>query len=152
MLEGVEKPGNIGAVLRKLLDAAGVSALIVADAATDLFNPNTIRASLGTIFTLPVCAAAASAVRNWLLAAKLSIFTARVDADRLYTEADFAGPAAIVLGSEAAGLSDVWSGRGITPIRLPMRGVVDSSEQPIRRPRCCLMKPCGKLFGTTATQ
>ena len=125
MLEGVEKPGNIGAVLRSA-DAAGVSALIVADGGTDLFNPNTIRASLGTIFTVPVCSASAAAVRDWLLAAKLAIFAARVDAEAIYSDADFTRPAAIVLGSEAAGLTGVWSGAGITPIRLPMKGAVDS--------------------------
>ncbi len=105
VLEGVEKPGNIGAVLRSA-DAAGVSALIVADGGTDLYNPNTIRASLGTIFSVPVCAASAPAVRDWLASRRIPIFAARVDAATDYTTVDFTGPAAIVLGSEAAGLFD----------------------------------------------
>jgi TrmH family RNA methyltransferase len=125
VLEGVEKPGNVGAVLRSA-DAAGVSALIVADAGTDLYNPNAIRASLGTIFTLPVCATGSTEALAWLLSRGLPVFAARVDARQLYTEADWRGPAAIVLGSEAAGLSAVWSAANVTPVRLPMRGAADS--------------------------
>jgi TrmH family RNA methyltransferase len=124
VLEGVEKPGNIGAIVRSA-DCAGVSALIVADGGTDLYNPNTIRASLGTIFSLSVCTAAAPAVRDWLASRRIPIFAARVDASVVYTAVDFSGPAAIVLGSEAAGLSSVWTD-GVTPIRLPMRGAADS--------------------------
>ncbi|HEV3417803.1 MAG TPA: TrmH family RNA methyltransferase [Pirellulales bacterium] len=125
VLEGVEKPGNIGAVLRSA-DAAGVSALVIADGGTDLFNPNTIRASLGTIFTMPVCSAPAAAVRDWLIAQQIGVFVARVDAKTVYTEANLTRPAAIVLGSEAEGLSQVWSGPKTTTIRLPMRGAGDS--------------------------
>jgi TrmH family RNA methyltransferase len=124
VLEGVEKPGNVGAVLRSA-DAAGVSALIVADGGTDLYNPNTIRASLGTIFSMPVRAAPAPNVRDWLSSRQIPIFAARVDATTSYTDVDFTGPAAIVLGSEAAGLSQVWTA-GVTPIRLPMHGAADS--------------------------
>jgi TrmH family RNA methyltransferase len=125
VLEGTEKPGNIGAVLRSA-DAAGVSALVVADLRTDLFNPNTIRASLGAIFTVPICCAPVSEVRDWLTAQRINVFAARVDAEALYTEMDFKKRAAIVLGSEATGLSSIWSGPGVTPIRLPMRGRTDS--------------------------
>ena len=124
VLEGVEKPGNVGAVLRSA-DCAGVSAMILADGRTDLYNPNTIRASLGTIFTVPTCAAPTAAVCDWLHAKKLSIFAARVDAKLDYTAADFTRSAAIVLGSEAAGLSNAWTD-GVTPIRLPMLGAADS--------------------------
>ncbi len=125
VLEGVQKPGNVGAVLRSA-DAAGVSALIVADPGTDLYNPNAIRASLGTIFTLPVATATATQTLDWLRRNELTVFAARVDASVDYTEADFRGPAAIVLGSEAQGLTDVWSADEITPIRLPMLGAADS--------------------------
>ena len=138
VLEGVEKPGNMGAVLRSA-DAAGVSALIVADGATDLYNPNAIRASLGTIFTLPVCAASSAEALTWLQSSKLAIYAARVDAELEYTAADFTRPSALVLGSEASGLTDVWRAEGsgstsgstgsasaITPIKLPMLGVADS--------------------------
>jgi TrmH family RNA methyltransferase len=125
VLEGVEKPGNVGAVLRSA-DAAGLDALVVADGGTDLYNPNTIRASIGTIFTVPVCAAPAAAVRAWLAARKVPIFAARVDAGVNYTDVDLSGPTALLLGSEATGLSGVWNPPGVTPIRLPMHGIADS--------------------------
>jgi TrmH family RNA methyltransferase len=125
VLERVEKPGNVGAVLRTA-DAAGVSALVVADARTDLYNPNVIRASLGTIFTLPVVQATTDETLAWLCGRRLTIFAARVDAAISYTEADFRGPAAIVLGSEAEGLTPAWSGEEIRAISVPMLGTADS--------------------------
>jgi len=125
VLEGVEKPGNVGAVLRSA-DGAGVSALIVADGRTDLYNPNAIRASLGTIFTLPVAAATAAETLAWLRCQGLAIFAARVDGSQPYTEVDLCRSAAIILGSEAAGLSAAWEGDDIIPIRLPMLGTADS--------------------------
>jgi TrmH family RNA methyltransferase len=125
VLEGVEKPGNIGAVLRSA-DAAGVAALILADARTDLYNPNAIRASLGTIFTVPVCQAASDETLAWLREKNISIVAARVDGSMPYTKIDYHGPTAVVLGSEAAGLSKTWSAPDITPVRLPMLGAADS--------------------------
>ena len=125
VLEGIEKPGNIGAVLRSA-DGAGVSAVIVADGGVDLYNPNAIRASMGTIFSLPVVAASSAETLTWLRKQKLAIFAARVDGAINYTAADLSGRVAIVLGSEAEGLTDVWSGNDITAIRLPMRGIADS--------------------------
>ena len=107
VLENIEKPGNVGAVVRSA-DAAGVSAVIVAGDGSDLYNPNAIRASLGTIFTLPVCAATTSETIAWLRQQKLKIFAARVDGAVDYTACDFTGACAIVLGSEAEGLSDEW--------------------------------------------
>jgi RNA methyltransferase, TrmH family len=125
VLEGVEKPGNFGAVLRSA-DAAGVSAVIVANPGTDLYNPNAIRASLGTIFAVPVCAAASADVLAWLQQRRLKILAARVDGSVPYTEVDYRGPTAIVLGSEAAGLSTTWTGNDLQAIRLPMLGAADS--------------------------
>lgn len=125
VLEGVEKPGNVGAVLRSA-DAVGLDALVIADGGTDLYNPNAIRASLGTIFTVPMCAAPAAAVRTWLTSRRVPIFAARVDAKVNYTDVDLAGPAALLLGSEATGLSGIWNSPGVTPIRLPMHGIADS--------------------------
>jgi TrmH family RNA methyltransferase len=125
VLEAVEKPGNVGAVLRSA-DAAGVSALIVADPQTDLCNPNAIRASLGTIFSMPVASATAADALRWLRRRRVTIFAARVDGAIPYTEADFRGPAAIVLGSEAQGLTAAWSGPEVISIRLPMHGKGDS--------------------------
>jgi RNA methyltransferase, TrmH family len=125
VLEGVEKPGNVGAVVRSA-DGAGLAALLVADPGTDLANPNTIRASLGTVFSLPVCAASAAEVRDWLQRSGFRILAARVDGSVPYTQVDYRGRVAIVLGSEAAGLSDAWLGPDVTAIRLPMLGRADS--------------------------
>jgi TrmH family RNA methyltransferase len=125
VLEGVEKPGNVGAILRSA-DAAGVAAVVVADPATDLYNPNCIRASLGAIFTLPVCTATSAAARDWLRQRGARMFAARVDATLDYAAADLRGEAAIILGSEADGLSPGWNAVDVTAIRLPMRGAVDS--------------------------
>jgi RNA methyltransferase, TrmH family len=125
VLEGVEKPGNLGAVMRSA-DGAGLSALIAADARTDLYNPNAIRASLGTIFTLPVCSAASDETLDWLRRHSVAIVAARVDGKTPYTKVDFRGPTAIVLGSEAEGLSSIWSASDVTAVRLPMLGAADS--------------------------
>jgi TrmH family RNA methyltransferase len=151
VLERVEKPGNVGAVLRTA-DAAGISALIVADAQTDLYNPNAIRSSLGTIFTLPVAQATTGETLLWLRTRQLTIFAARVDAATPYTEADFRGPAAIVLGSEAEGLTSAWSGAEIRTISLPMRGTADSLNvsataavlfyEALRQRRLTAERPC----------
>ena len=125
VLEGVEKPGNVGAVLRSA-DAAGVSAVVVADGGTDLYNPNTIRASLGTIFAVPVCGASSRETLAWLRVHGLHIVTSRVDAAIRYTAAPLAGPTAIVLGAESFGLSEMWRGDDVTEVSLPMLGVADS--------------------------
>jgi TrmH family RNA methyltransferase len=125
VIEGVEKPGNLGAVLRSA-DGAGADAVIAADARTDPFNPNAIRASAGTVFTVPLAAAATADTLDWLGLRDMRIVAARVDAERLYTDADLTGPVAIAFGAESEGLSAAWSATGIEPIRLPMLGVADS--------------------------
>jgi TrmH family RNA methyltransferase len=125
VLEGIEKPGNLGAILRSA-DAAGVDAVIVVDGRTDVYNPNTIRASLGTVFRGNVCEATTADTIEWLRDRELPILAARPDAARLYTEADMRAGAAIVLGSEAAGLTDAWRGANVTAVRLPMHGLADS--------------------------
>jgi RNA methyltransferase, TrmH family len=125
VVEDVEKPGNLGAILRTA-DAAGVSAVIAAGHGTDLYNPNCIRASLGTVFTMPVCAAGVEETLRFLRLKGLSIYAARVDAAMLYTDVPLANAVALVLGSEAAGLSAAWRGDDIVPICLPMRGAADS--------------------------
>jgi RNA methyltransferase, TrmH family len=125
VLEGVEKPGNVGAVLRTA-DAVAASAVIAADPRTDLFNPNTIRASLGTVFSVPVATAASAEVLAWLARTGVRIVAASVDGELDYVDADLCGRVAIVLGSEAAGLSDAWGGAGVMTVRLPMLGTADS--------------------------
>ncbi len=125
VLEGVEKPGNVGAILRSA-DGAGLDAVIVVDAGTDLFNPNAIRASLGTIFSLPVCAATLDEVQAWLQRHCLQVLLAQVDGAVHYTSVDYRKPTAIVLGSEATGLSSRWKQFQHQAIALPMLGVADS--------------------------
>ena len=125
VVEGVEKPGNLGAILRSA-DGAGADALIAADPRTDLFNPNAIRASLGTVFTVPVAAATTSEVMAWLRARGIGLVVARVDGATVHTAADLAGPVAIVLGSEAHGLTGTWDGPDVRAVRLPMLGSADS--------------------------
>lgn len=125
VVEGVEKPGNLGAILRSA-DGAGVEGLIAADPRTDLFNPNAIRASIGTIFTVPLAAATAPATAAWLHERAITVIAARVDAQRSYTDVDMTGPTAIVVGSESGGLSDAWRGTEVIAARLPMLGAADS--------------------------
>ncbi len=125
VLEGVEKPGNVGAVLRSA-DGAGLDAVVVADPRTDLFNPNAIRASLGTIFSLPVGMATADETLAWLRAHGLHIVAARVDGSVPYIEVDYRRPTALVLGSEAEGLSPLWHADDVAAVRLPMLGTADS--------------------------
>jgi len=125
VIEGVEKPGNIGAVLRTA-DGAGVSAVIAASPRTDLFNPNAIRASAGTIFAMPVASAPSPDVLAWLREHGIRIVTARVGAATGYTDADLTGSLAIVLGAEADGLTDTWSGPDVEPVGIAMAGVADS--------------------------
>lgn len=122
--EDIEKPGNLGAILRSA-DGSGASA-VVAVGGTDLFNPNVIRASTGTVFSVPIAAAPADAVLHWLREHGLRIVAAKVDAPRLHTDADLTGPLAIVLGNEASGLSDAWAAPDVESLRLPMLGVADS--------------------------
>lgn len=125
VVEAVEKPGNLGAVIRSA-DSAGISAVIAADAQTDLHNPGTIRASLGTVFTMPVAAAASGDVLAWLRNNNLAICAARVAEGPVYTEIDWRRPTAIVLGTETSGLSETWHASDITPVQLPMCGAADS--------------------------
>jgi TrmH family RNA methyltransferase len=122
--EDVEKPGNLGAILRTA-DAAGCEGVIAIGGA-DPFNPNVIRASAGTVFTVPFAAATGDEALAWLRGRGIRILAARVDAEALYSDADLQGPLAIVLGSEAAGLSDAWLAPDIEAIRLPMLGIADS--------------------------
>jgi TrmH family RNA methyltransferase len=124
LTEDVEKPGNLGAILRSA-DGAGADA-VVAVGGTDLFNPNVIRASVGTVFGVPLAAASAMAARAWAADHGLRLVVARVDAERLYVDADLTGPLGIVVGNEAAGVSDAWGGEGVEVVRLPMLGIADS--------------------------
>ena len=125
VVEGVEKPGNLGAILRSA-DGAGADAVIVADPLTDAFNPNAIRASLGTIFALPVVTVSSAEAMTWLASHGIRPVATIVEAAVPYTAADLRGPLAVVLGSEAAGLSPIWRTTAVTPISIPMAGIADS--------------------------
>lgn len=121
--EGLEKPGNLGAILRSA-DAAGVAGVILCDSQTDLWNPNVIRASQGAFCTVPLAVATAQEARHWLLQHHVQILAATPTAARRYTEVNLCRPSALVLGAEHAGLSSTW--RQDTPVRIPMAGQVDS--------------------------
>jgi TrmH family RNA methyltransferase len=125
VVEAVEKPGNLGAVLRSA-DGAGLDALIVADPRSDPWNPNVMRASMGTVFSMPLAVATADEVQAWLQGAGLRIVAARVDGSVPYASADLRGPLAIVLGAEADGLTRAWTGPAIEAIHIPMHGIADS--------------------------
>ena len=122
--EDVEKPGNLGATLRSA-DGAGATALI-AIGGTDLFNPNVIRASIGTVFSVPVLTAGATEAIAWLRERGVRIVAAKVEAGRIYSDANLAGPLAIAFGNDAAGLSRAWDGAALDAVRLPMLGAADS--------------------------
>lgn len=128
VVEDVEKPGNLGAVCRSA-DGAGLDALVAASssaAPADPWNPNAVRASLGTVFTLRLAVAATGDVLAWLRERGIRIVAARVDGGVPYTDVDLRGPVALVLGSEAHGLTPAWAGGDVTAVRLPMRGHADS--------------------------
>lgn len=122
--DGVEKPGNLGAILRSA-DGAGADAVVAVEG-TDLFNPNVIRASVGTVFGVPLAAASASETLGWAASHGLRLVVARVDAERLHVDADLTGPLAIVVGNEAVGVSGAWRRDVVESVRLPMLGVADS--------------------------
>lgn len=122
---GVEKPGNLGAILRTA-DAAGVTAVIAADPVTDWGNPNVIRASKGTVFTVPVASATSAGALNWTAAHGLALVAATPAAHDLPASADLTGPAAIAVGSEKHGLPPDWLARADMTVRIPMFGYADS--------------------------
>ena len=125
VLESVEKPGNLGAVLRSA-DAARADAVIVCDPLTDLWNPNLIRASLGGIFTVPtVCASSAETI-DWLQAQGIRILTAQLQDSSWYYDTDMTGGTALVMGTESTGLTDIWRRAADAHIRIPMLGRLDS--------------------------
>ena len=125
VLEAVEKPGNLGAVLRSA-DAAGADAVLVCDPLTDLYNPNLIRASLGAIFTVPCVACSSDDAIGWLKAHKIKILTAQLQDSELYYDTPMTGGTAIVMGAESTGLSPVWRQSADAHIRIPMLGTLDS--------------------------
>ena len=125
VLESVEKPGNLGAVLRSA-DAAGVDAVIFCDPLTDLYNPNLIRASIGAVFTVPTVAASSEETIAFLKARGIQILTAQLQDSSLYYDVDMRRGTALVMGTEATGLTDLWRQAASAHIRIPMLGRLDS--------------------------
>jgi len=123
--EAVEKPGNLGTILRSA-DAAGAHAVVVCDRCTDVNNPNVVRASIGTLFTVPVAEAASDATLRWLRERGIRIVGASPHAGRDYTDADMTGGTAIVVGAEQYGLTATWLEGADCAVRIPMRGRADS--------------------------
>lgn len=125
VLEGVEKPGNLGAILRTA-DATGATAVIVCDPLTDLYNPNLIRASLGAAFTVPCATATSQEAIAWLKEKGIAILTAQLQDSELYYDTDMTRATAIVMGTEATGLTTQWRKAADAHIRIPMLGHCDS--------------------------
>ena len=125
VVEHVEKPGNLGAIIRTA-DSAGVDGVIVCDAKTDIYNPNVIRASMGTVFSIKIVVSSNEAAYKFLKSKEVTICTARPQAKMIYTEGNFRRPVAIVVGSEEKGLSDFWIGHSDTDLKIPMHGRADS--------------------------
>ena len=125
VIEAVEKPGNLGAMFRTA-DAAGVDAVIICDTKTDLYNPNVIRSSLGTIFTNQVATGNTKDVIHWLKQNNISIFAAELSGAEMYYTQDYKTGSAIVVGTEATGLSEEWINAADKRIKIPMLGEIDS--------------------------
>lgn len=125
VLESVEKPGNLGAVLRSA-DAAGASAVLICDPLTDIYNPNLIRASIGAVFTVPTVACGSSEAISFLKERGIQILTAQLQDSSLYYDVDMARGTAIVMGTESTGLSNQWRAAADAHIRIPMLGRLDS--------------------------
>jgi len=125
VLESVEKPGNLGAILRSA-DAAGVDAVIVCDPLTDLYNPNLIRSSIGAIFTVPTVACTSEECITWLKQHSVQILTAQLQDSNVYYDTDMTHPTAIVMGTESTGLTAIWREAADAHIRIPMLGQLDS--------------------------
>lgn len=125
VVESVEKPGNLGALLRTA-DAAGVDAVLVCDPLVDFYNPNVVRSSVGGVFTRQLAVCSSAEAIAWLNEKGIDIYCTHLKAALPYDQGDYTKPTAIVMGSEAEGLSDIWPQNSKQNIIVPMRGVVDS--------------------------
>lgn len=123
--EAIEKPGNLGTILRSA-DAAGAHAVLVCDRCTDVNNPNVVRASIGTIFSVPVIETTTAEALAWLTQHNIRLVATTPHAQALYTEVDLTKGTAIVLGTEQYGLSGEWLDRAEMKVRIPMMGQADS--------------------------
>lgn len=125
VVEAIEKPGNLGTILRSA-DAAGCDAVIVCDPVTDIFNPNVVRASTGVLFSVPLVVEESARVQAWLKEKGVRTVATTPAAEKIYSDADLRGPLAVVMGSEQYGLSEFWLKNADLPVRIPMAGQADS--------------------------
>lgn len=125
VVEAIEKPGNLGTILRSA-DAAGCDAVIVCDPVTDIFNPNVVRASTGVLFSVPLVVAESTAVLDWLRQRGIRTVATTPAAEKIYSDVSLRGSLAVVMGSEQYGLSKFWLENADTPVRIPMAGQADS--------------------------
>lgn len=125
VVEAIEKPGNLGTILRSA-DAAGCDAVIVCDPVTDIFNPNVVRASTGVLFSVPLVVEESTRVEQWLRERRIRTVATTPAAEEIYSDVDLRGPLAVVMGSEQYGLSDFWLKQADVPVRIPMAGQADS--------------------------
>ena len=125
VVERVEKPGNLGAILRSA-DAAHADAVIVCDPLTDIYNPNLIRSSIGAVFSVPCVACDSVSCIRFLKQKGVTILTAQLQDSHLYYDTDMRRPTAIVMGTESTGLTDIWRDAADAHIRIPMLGKLDS--------------------------
>jgi TrmH family RNA methyltransferase len=123
--ESIEKPGNLGTILRSS-DAAGVDAVIVCDPTTDIHNPNVVRSSIGTLFTVPVLEAAGDETLSFLKQRNIALVAATPHAKLEFTQVDLTVPLAIVVGTEQYGLTEHWMKQADIAVRIPMCGIADS--------------------------
>jgi TrmH family RNA methyltransferase len=125
ILEAVEKPGNLGAVLRTI-DAAQADAVIICDPATDIYNPNAIRSGVGCVFTVQAAVCSSQEALDFLREKDIKSYAAELQASQRYQDTDFTGPSAIVMGTEADGLTSFWLENADYRVKIPMRGKIDS--------------------------
>ena len=125
ILESVEKPGNLGAILRSA-DAAAVDAVIICDPQTDIYNPNVVRSSVGGLFTVQTAVCTTQEAMEWLDNHAIASYAAELQAAEWYQNVDYRGPSAIVMGTEAEGLTSTWLNYATKRIKIPMLGKVDS--------------------------
>lgn len=123
--EAIEKPGNLGTILRSA-DAAGCDGLLLCDQRTDLYNPNVVRASVGTLFSVPVVEVSSEDGLSWLREQGVTIVAATPHATLEFTEAPLSGKVAIAMGTEQLGLSQLWMQQADVQVRIPMHGYADS--------------------------
>jgi len=125
VLESIEKPGNIGAMLRTA-DAANVDAVFIADSKSDIYNPNIIRSSVGCIFTNQIAVASSQEIITYLKDNSINIYSATLQNSNEYHKEDYTKASAIVVGTEATGLSEIWREKATQNINIPMQGEIDS--------------------------